>query len=223
MKKPNPKTLLPGVAVAIFGLLGAVQYTYPLVREARAEQTRLEDEIASLSADAAALPSEQARERQLTEEYGTLQAGLPDDEALPSVLETLGAAATRLNVTAGKLTRAVRASDVRGVTAVDLDLDVTGTYARTQALVQTIAALPRAYTSRAISLTAQADGQVTGTLKLTTYKRENTPPAPVPPVASVSPAGAPGAAASTPGTPPAGNPTATPSTPGTPTATGGTP
>jgi type IV pilus assembly protein PilO len=190
--KLNTKALLPGFAAGLFGLLLAAQYTSPQVRVARAEQTRLEGEIARLAADAAALPTERARALTLAETYTTLQAGLPDDEQLPDVLDTLQAAAQRLGLATGKLSRSVRASDVAGVTAVDLDLEVRGSYARTQALVQTLAALPRAYTTRGIALTAKDGGQVTGTLKLTTYKRERTPlPAPSSDP-SASPAATPG-------------------------------
>jgi type IV pilus assembly protein PilO len=198
--KLNTKALLPGLAVGVFGLLLAVQYSAPQVRTAQAERTRLEGEIQRLSADAAALPAEQDRQRRLTRDYAVLQAGLPDDEQLPAVLETLAVAASRLGITTGKLSRAVRASDVRGVTAVDLNIEIAGTYARTQALIQTLAALPRAYTARAISLSAKDDGTITGTLNLTTYKRESTP-APPPPTdpASVTP-GVAGAA--TPGSEP---------------------
>ena len=171
----NQKALAPAIAVSLLGILGALKWSWPMVQTARTEQARLRSEIDRLSADAAALPAEQAREAELRRTDAELQQSLPDSEELPRVLDTLQLAAQRLGVTTGKLSRNVRVSDVAGVTAVDLDLDITGTYARTQAYVQTIAALPRAFTARGISLTAGDDGQVTGSLKLTTYTRDGTP------------------------------------------------
>lgn len=195
----NQKALVPAVAVSLLGVLGVVKGTWPMVQTARTEQARLRSEIERFTADAAALPAEQTREATLLREDAELQQSLPDSEELPRVLDTLQLAAQRLGVTTGKLSRSVRVSEIAGVTAVDLDLDISGTYARTQAYVQTIAALPRAFTARGISLSAGKDGQVTGSLKLTTYTRDSTPVKAAPP-------------------------TTTPTTPTTPpTPTGGTP
>ncbi|MCD0156058.1 type 4a pilus biogenesis protein PilO [Deinococcus sp. 6GRE01] len=187
----NQKALLPAVAVSLLGVLGVVKWSWPMVQTARAEQTRLQSEIDRLTADAAALPAEQVRAAELSRADAELQQSLPDSEELPRVLDTLQLAAQRLGITTGKLSRTVRVSDIAGVNAVDLDLDISGTYARTQAYVQTIAALPRAFTARGISLSAGDDGQVTGSLKLTTYTRDSTPvKAPTPTTPTAIPNGA---------------------------------
>lgn len=187
---------LPTVLVILVGLGLAGKVTWPGLQETLRTKTALTEEIATLETKVAALPTEQARAKALQQEAETLKASLPDDESLPKVLETLTDTARALGVTSGKLGRSVRASDITGISAVDLDMDLKGTYARTQAYIETLAQLPRAYTVRSLTLAAAENGNVATSLKLTTYKRDNrdaapatTPPPGVTPEPTTAPTG----------------------------------
>ncbi|AFD27448.1 type 4a pilus biogenesis protein PilO [Deinococcus gobiensis] len=180
---------LPAVLVILVGLGLAAKVTWPGLQEALRTKAALTEEISTLETKVASLPTEQARAKSLQQEAETLKASLPDDESLPKVLETLTDTARALGVTSGKLSRSVRASDIAGISAVDLDMDLNGTYARTQAYIETLAQLPRAYTVRSLSLAAGENGKVISSLKLTTYKRDSVATTPaVTPTPGVTPA-----------------------------------
>ena len=170
----NTREMLPTVAVALLGLLAAAQGTGPSVQQALSDRDALQQDITTLQGTVQALPTETARHTQLQADYEALKSSLPEAEKLPLVLKTLSDTAHLLNVSTGRIERNVRASTLPGVTAVDLSLSLSGTYARTQAYVQTLARLPRAYTAQGINLSANdKTGLVTGTLKLTTYTRDS--------------------------------------------------
>lgn len=182
----NP--LLPAVLVLLIGLGLAAKVTWPGLQEALSTRAALTEETSTLETKVASLPTEQARAKALQQEADTLKASLPDDESLPKVLETLTDTARALGVTSGKIGRSVRASDITGVSAVDLDLNLSASYARTQAYIETLAQLPRAYTVRSLSLAAGENGKVTTSLKLTTYKRDSVATTPaVTPTPGVTP------------------------------------
>lgn len=189
-EKPN---YLPAAAVLALGFLLAAKVTFPPVTQGRTQIQTLRADVAALQADVDTRPAETSRNVRLQTEFDALKDNLPDDEDLPEVLATLRRAAQALNINAPSLSRTVRASEVPGVAAVDLEMKIEGTYARTQALVQTVARLPRAYTLRGINLSAQGpNGEVGGTLRLTTYKREALPPTPPAQVSGGMPTAVPG-------------------------------
>lgn len=164
--------LLPAVAVLLLGMLLAAKVTGPALQQALQDQAALNTSIAGLRTEIATLPTEQARNATLQADYDSLKRNLPETEQLPQVLASLQETAAQLGIQVPRIARSVRPSVQPGVTAVDLSINTTGTYARTQAFVQTLAHLPRAYTSTGITLTALPDGEtVSGTLKVTTYTR----------------------------------------------------
>lgn len=170
------KNYLPATAALLCALLLAAKVTLPPLTAARAQQQSLQQNILSLRQDAAQLPAERQRQRQLTGELNALKNSLPDNEDLPQILSTINEAAKRLSLTTGRVTRSARDSEIPGITAVDFELNISGSYARLQALVQTIARLPRAFTSKQILVSATNNpGIVTSTLKLTAYKRADQP------------------------------------------------
>lgn len=177
MKPTN--SVIPAVLALVLGLALGARVTLPHFQSGTETRRVAQERVTTLAAEVAHLGEEQARERQVSRERDDLQASLPDDETLPAVLSTLQDAARRLGVRSGRLTRNVRASEVPGVLAVDLTLEMRGTYPRMQALIQTLAALPRAYTSQGVTLTTDGSG-LSGTLKVTTYARDRTPPSPAP-------------------------------------------
>ena len=175
MKLQRKDLMIAGGTTLVGGLL-VMQLLLPGLRQAQQERQTLEGEIVQLQATVASLPSEQERERRLKAEYEGLRLSLPDNEAFDEVLADLQDAANALGVQTGRISRTVQPSDIAGVSAVKLDMQVSGTYARIQALIQTIARLPRAYTAEGINLNAAESGTVGGSLKLTTYKRESATP-----------------------------------------------
>lgn len=181
--KLNREGLLTPLATTLVGGLLTFQLFVPGLKAASAERTGLQEQIATLQQDVASMPAEQARKAKLEKEYETLRLSLPDNEALDEVLADLQDAASALNVQTGRISRSVQPSDIAGVTAVNLEVQLSGTYPRIQAFVQTLSRLPRAYTAQGINLSAGTSGSgvVGGTLKLTTYTRDKTPPPPPPP------------------------------------------
>lgn len=181
--KLNREGLLTPLATTLVGGLLTFQLLVPGLKAASAERTGLQEQIATLQQDVASMPAEQARKAKLEKEYETLRLSLPDNEALDEVLADLQDAASALNVQTGRISRSVQPSDIAGVTAVNLEVQLSGTYPRIQAFVQTLSRLPRAYTAQGINLSAGTSGSgvVGGTLKLTTYTRDKTPPPPPPP------------------------------------------
>lgn len=181
--KLNQKDLLRVLATTLLGGLLTFQLLVPGLKAATAERTSLQKEMATLQHDVASMPAEQERKGRLEKEYETLRLSLPDNEALDEVLADLQDAARALNVQTGRISRSVQPSDIAGVTAVNLEVQLSGTYPRIQAFVQTLSRLPRAYTAQGINLSAgtSGSGSVDGTLKLTTYTRDKTPPPPPPP------------------------------------------
>lgn len=167
------QTAWPALIAGVLGALALTQLTLPALSTALDTHAGLRQKVASLQTDAGDLPRQIARQTQLNAEAAAFKATLPEQEQLSTVLLTLTESARQLGVNAGKLTRSVRSSDTPGVTAVDLDLALSGSYARVQAFVQTLARLPRAYTTRAVNLTAdpRTPGQVSGNLMITTYVR----------------------------------------------------
>ncbi len=183
--------VIPALAILLTGLLVMAKGVIPPVTTALDQRRTLRTQVQALEADVANLPVEQQRQTKLLAELEEFKASLPDDEQLPKVLDTLNEAARLIGVRTPNVARAVRTSEVPGVLAVDLELKVDGTYAKTQALVQTIARLPRAYTARSITLTAADEpGTVGGALRLTTYKRDTQPP-PAPPSEAPTPSAMP--------------------------------
>lgn len=180
--KLNREGLLTPLATTLVGGLLTFQLLVPGLQAASAERTGLQEQIATLQQDVASMPAEQARKAKLEKEYETLRLSLPDNEALDEVLADLQDAASALNVQTGRISRSVQPSDIAGVTAVNLEVQLSGTYPRIQAFVQTLSRLPRAYTAQGINLSAGTSGSgvVGGTLKLTTYTRDKTPPPPPP-------------------------------------------
>lgn len=180
--KLNREGLLTPLATTLVGGLLTFQLLVPGLKAASAERTGLQEQIATLQQDVASMPAEQARKAKLEKEYETLRLSLPDNEALDEVLADLQDAASALNVQTGRISRSVQPSDIAGVTAVNLEVQLSGTYPRIQAFVQTLSRLPRAYTAQGINLSAGTSGSgvVGGTLKLTTYTRDKTPPPPPP-------------------------------------------
>lgn len=164
--------LLSAAGITVIGILLGVKLLLPGIQAAQAKQASLNTEIATLQRDVASRPAEEARAQKLQADYEKLRNGLPDNEGFDEVLADLQEAARLLSVTTGRISRSVQASTIQGVTAVNLDIQVEGTYPRVQALIQTISHLPRAYRTQGITLTGSKEGTVRGTLKLTTYKRD---------------------------------------------------
>lgn len=185
MSKPSP--LIP-IGLGLAGVLMAFKVAWPQLAGAMTERQNLQQEIAVLSTDAAAFSTEQTRAEQLKKSYDALQATLPSQEELPLVIGTLNETARVLGLTSQQISRTAHPSTLPGVNALDLDLDVTGSYPRLQAMISTLANLKRAYTTRGITISAAADGTVTSTIKLTTYWRDDqTAAAPVAPSPTLSP------------------------------------
>ncbi|GGR32694.1 type 4a pilus biogenesis protein PilO [Deinococcus ruber] len=183
----NLKPFYPMLGVLLLGGLLAYKVTAPPLQDALTTRSTLQDDIATLEQTVQTLPAETVRHERLQQDYAALKARLPDTEHLPGVLRTLSDTARALNVRADKIDRSVRPSSIPGVTAVDLDVSLVGTYARTQAYIQTLARLPRAYTTRSVTFSAGDHGLVTGSLKLTTYTRDNTTPAATPATGTTPP------------------------------------
>lgn len=182
------KTILPSLLTLLLGLGVAARVTLPNAQNRAAERADAQTRVTALEAEVSQLPTERARETALKADHARLQATLPDAEALPSVLNTFSSAARALNVQLGPIKRTVKASTVPGVTAVDLEVALTGTYPRVQALVQTLGQLDRAYTTQGVTVGVDDAALVKAALKVTTYTRDATPPAaPAQPVASVTP------------------------------------
>ncbi|GGR30580.1 type 4a pilus biogenesis protein PilO [Deinococcus ruber] len=211
----NTREFLPTLAVLLIGGLVVTQLTLPPLQSALSQRDALNTDIQALQQAVQALPQETQRHQQLQAEFDALKSNLPDAEHLPSVLQTLSETAHALNVRTGRINRSVRPSSLPGVTAIDLDMTLLGSYARTQAYIQTLARLPRAYTTRSLTLSAGENGLVAGTLKLTTYTRDTNALAVVmTPASTLQPP---------PSTSPSTRPTPLPSTSSTSGASGSTP
>lgn len=169
MNKPSP--LIP-IGLGLLSVLLAVKITWPQLNQAITDRQVLQQDIEALKTDAAALSAEKARAENLKKSYEALQATLPSQEELPQVIGTLNETARVLGLQSHQISRSTHPSTLPGVNALDLDLDITGSYPRIQAYVGTLANLKRAYTTRGITISAAADGTVTSSLKLTTYWRD---------------------------------------------------
>lgn len=178
MSKPSP--LIPFAVMLLGGLL-AYQVTWPKLHHALEAKQALQTEIVTLQADADSLPTEQARTTRLNSEMDALRATLPSAEELPDIIDTLRYSATTLGLGSKTLSRSTHPSTLPDVNAIDIDMDLIGSYPRVQAFVSTLAALKRAYTTRTITIASAANGEVNATVHLTTYWRDNTvkPTAPV--------------------------------------------
>lgn len=173
--KLQKQDMLSAIGIILIGTLLAAKLLLPGLQAAQAKQVSLNTEIATLQQDVASRPAEEARAKKLQADYEKLRNSLPDNEGFDEVLSDLQEAARLLSVTTGRISRSVQPSTIEGVTAVNLEIQIAGSYPRVQAFVQTISNLPRAYTTQGITLNGSAGGGVDGTLKLTTYKRDTTP------------------------------------------------
>ena len=203
-------SLLPTLGIIVLGALIAAKVTAPPYQAAMTQKQQLQAENNALNMTISARPAEEDRHAKLRQAYADMQLTLPDTEKLPEILETLNLTARRLGLSEPRqIDRTARASPLPGVTALDFNLSVSGTYARVQAFVQTLARLPRAYTLNSVTITSASDGTVTSTLGLTTYRRDAAPtPAAPAPATSATPDAMPTSRPDTPPTPasPSGGP-----------------
>lgn len=161
----------------ITAALGGGAYTqYAAMTQANTARTEARDRHADTQARAATLPAERQRQDTLLQSNAELQQTLPEREKLAALLRELRLGARQQGLNVSGVSRKADASPLPGVTAINLDLTVTGPYPALQAWLEALWRTDRALTIPSGRISA-AEAGVEGELKIIAYARNVPVPA----------------------------------------------
>lgn len=168
------RLILLAVTALLSGGLAYRQYgAYQTALMEREEAAATRDETQER---ANRLPLEQQREVQLRIKNEKLQRTLPETEQLSDLLRELRLSAKERGLEVTAFNRKTAPASLPGITAITLNLSVTGPYPKTQAWLNDLNRNERTLNIPTASLTADPDGVKTQ-LTVIAYARNVKPPA----------------------------------------------